>query len=228
MLAYHGFGRSARSPRCACPPRWRGTRFAPHGAQPPDLPSRASARGWPRCGESIDPQQSRAKSLRAHQAPAPLGRAGARPARCLHSTPRHGGSRPWSSPAHGRCRSRTGRPSNAPTAQPSAPETTPGVQSSPCAHLLIRKVDQKVLRRSIEPATYSVEKLEIARAASFREMWMQAQNPSHSRLWTNESAYVARRPLVRVSPRSKRASRPVAPLVFSLSSGIEFFNGVGH
>ena len=81
------------------------------------------------------------------------GSAGGLPARPLRSPPGHGGSRPWFSPVHRRYHSRTRHPSNAPKAQPSAPATTPGVLSSPYAHLLIHKLDQKVLQRSVEPAT---------------------------------------------------------------------------
>ena len=68
------------------------------------------------------------------------------------SAPRHGGSRPWSSPIHDRCRSHTGLPSNVPTVPPSAPETNPAVRFSPCTHRLICKSHQKVLHRPVEPA----------------------------------------------------------------------------
>lgn len=52
-----------------------------------------------------------------------------------------------------RYRSRTDHLSGARKIQPSSPEATRGVRSSPCMHLLIHRLDKKGLRRPIELAT---------------------------------------------------------------------------
>ena len=133
----HGFGRGANSQaRASAPvaryeprPPWRAaSRLTVDGEHP-----KLAAMRRIDCPAAIPREIASRSSSTSTTGPRQRATGGIPPS----NTPRHGGSRPWSFPVHGRYRSRTGHASNLPKVQPASPATIPDARFSPCVYLLI-------------------------------------------------------------------------------------------